>query len=41
MPDNDKKGNIFFCFGKWTGKCKQGMQETGNKHGKQTRYAIL
>ena len=42
MPDNDKKGNIlsFFLLGNKLEKCKQGMQKVGNKHAKQTRYAI-
>ena len=33
-----KRKHIF--FGKRTGKCKQGMQDIGNKHAKQTRYVI-
>ena len=43
MPDNDKKGEhtfFFFFLGNELKECKQGMQETGNKHAKQTRYAI-
>ena len=32
MPDNDKKGNtLSFCLENKLGKCKQGMQEIGNK----------
>ena len=37
MPDNDKKGNTLsffffsFCLENKLGKCKQGMQEIGNK----------
>ena len=47
MLDNDKKGNtlsflspFFFFLGNKLGKCKQGMQKAGNKHAKQTRFAI-
>ena len=40
MPDNDKKGNPLFFLENKLGKCKQGMQEIGNKLAKQTRYAI-
>ena len=39
MPNNDKEGNTLFWENK-LGKCKQGMQEIGNKHAKQTRYVI-
>ena len=40
MLDNDKMGNPLFFLENKLGKCKQGMQEIGNKCAKQTRYAI-
>ena len=39
MPDNDKRETQIFLENK-LGKCKQGMQQIGNKHARQTIYAI-
>ena len=39
--DNDKREIYMYIYlENKLGKCKQGMQEIGNKHAKQTRYAI-
>ena len=40
MPDNDKKGNIFFSWKINWGNGNKRMQEIGNSHAKRTGYAM-